>query len=80
MKILSTMSHYYSIKTAWSESFGMQKPLWHRPNLESTQIKLRLTTCLMRIVCYQSYETCWRFWSASVCWNSFQRWQQIEAV
>jgi len=27
------MSHYSSIKTTWSESFGMQKPLWHHPNL-----------------------------------------------
>jgi len=27
------MSHYSSIETAWSESFGMQKPLWHHPNL-----------------------------------------------
>jgi len=27
------MSHYDSIETAWSESFGMKKPLWHHPNL-----------------------------------------------
>jgi len=33
------MSHYKSIETAWSESFGMKKPLWPHPNLhrERTQ-------------------------------------------
>ena len=50
MKISQTRSHYCSIKTAWSESFGMKKPLWHHANLESAHMKLRLTTRLMRIV------------------------------
>jgi len=135
------MSLYRSIKTTWSESFGMQKPLWqifstgalgprwgprsgspgatsrgfakqlcrdianpycwtgdhkhweslergHKPwrlrtavswhlsNLKSAHMKFPWTTWLMRIVGYLSYETCWRFWSASVCWNAFQHWQQ----
>jgi len=48
------MSHYSSIKTAWSESFGMQTPLWHHPNLEIAHMKHQLTTWLMRTVCYLS--------------------------
>ena len=67
----------------WEPLEGGHKPWrlrttvsWPLPNLESAHIKFRMTTWLMRIVCYLSYETCWRFWSASVCWNSFQRWQQ----
>jgi len=39
-------------------------------------MKRRLTTWLMRTLCYLSYKTCWRFWSGSVYWSSFQRWQQ----
>jgi len=70
------MSHYSSIKTACSEFLGIKKPLWHHPNLESTHMKRRLTTWLMRTLCYLSYKTCWRFWSGSVYWSSFQRWQQ----
>jgi len=31
------MLDYSSIKTSWSESFGMKKPVWHHQNLESTQ-------------------------------------------
>ena len=52
------MSHNSSIKTAWSESFGMQTPLLHHPNLEIAHMKHQLTTWLMRTVCYLSYETC----------------------
>jgi len=52
------MSHYSSIKTAWSESFGMQTLLCHHPNLEIAHMKLHLTTWLTRTVCYLSYETC----------------------
>jgi len=54
----------------------MQKALRHHPNLESAHMKLRLRTWLMTIICYLSYEICWRFRSASVCWNFFQVWQQ----
>jgi len=55
MKILPAMSHHSSITPAWSEYFDMQKPLWHHPNLEIAHMKLRLTTWLMRTVCYLSY-------------------------
>jgi len=46
---LATVLHYRSIKTALSEPFGMQSLLRHHPNLESTHMKLRLTTWLMMI-------------------------------
>ena len=29
------MSYYFNVETALSEPFGMQKLLWHHPNLES---------------------------------------------
>jgi len=56
----------------------LERVFWHEKafmtssNLESAHMKFQLTKWLMRIVCYLSYETCGRFWSGSVCWNSFQ--------
>jgi len=71
------MSRYSSIEIARSESFGMQS-LYDiiQVYIESAHMKLRLTTWPMRTAFFLSYETCWRFWSAPVSWNSFQRWQQ----
>jgi len=37
--------------------------------IKSAHMKLRLTTWPMKTVFYLSYDTCWRFWSASVSWN-----------
>jgi len=48
------MSHYSSNKTAWSESFGVQTPLWPHLNLKIAHMKLQLTTWLwgLSVICH----------------------------
>jgi len=71
------MSHYNTIETAWSESFGMKKTLWHHPNLR----RERTHEVSIDNMAYEDslLSVIWdllKIWSAPVSWNSFQRWQQ----